>query len=1059
MTSRRTRATRGLLALAASAAAFVGAAALPAASVAADAPATCPAAVTYDPSILSFDQYWAAVKGGTLPADLTPSVPGQASPSELAPLAVTPLGAGGTGAGGGATPGGVGSDPANPTGRNQSDVLLSYADYLVKATASNPRVRVVPKEIGTSSLGKRIAFYAVGTPVNIANLDDGRDDAAFWRGVRAGDIPEDQGLDAAAERPAFGWITATPHGGESAAGESITRQLYELAARTDCANVKRVATLDLFLQLVRNPDGRDAVTRYTAYGFDPNRDFGTRNYVENSAFIPKMNDYPGLFFIDAHQQGGAAYFFPPNEDPVHHEISSFSLDTIQNKIGPSLQRAFNDTSTLYNNYSQYDLFTPEYGDTVPSLIMGAAGMTYEKGNAEVYPKQVYDHFLAIDTTINTIANDKVATTRAWVEQWQDAVQQGADCVLQPNKLVSPLHDEVNPIPADKRVCGYFFRPGEHTGDVAKLLTEMQQVGVKVFRLNADTTLKGVQEYGKTAGTQTLPAGTLYIPMAQGMKHWIQAVMGENPFIPYPFYYDVVTWSYGLQRGLAGDGYLTDATSVPTDLTQIGTPDLGGAPSGRSKVFAFNTDSAKSLLLAADLLDKGVDVSRGTTAFEAGGTRYLTGAALVDGDALAAKGVDLNALAKARQTPVQALDRYPVARKRMTAPKIGLYTGSATVPPNPLYRGTSGNLTADGYCGASSAANFCEALFVLRVKEGLSGSVVRPITSAQIDAGELTSGGYTAIINPNYALSTTSRTAVQAFVSGGGRYVGSGANGTSSATNAGLSSITTNPVPSTMRTPGSTYDATFDTSDPVAWGFDRGGWIYRQSGDPMYDPASVTGATAAVVRYASDLNSDASLKGQKYGLSVNATGPGLLDGRPAVAGTALGAGRSTVFGWNVFFRAWKDQDERLLLNAAMFPTTPTLPADAAPAKVTPETIADAPKALTAKTTVEAEPALPKAERPKVRKATTKRQHDTTKDFQLVVARKHLAGLKRAVKAAKLPKALRGKVAYKASGAKVRVVTLTIRDARASDDFHDRHDWVDRLMKQVRKQGVKVRMGQL
>lgn len=77
----------------------------------------------------------------------------------------------------------------------------------------------------------------------------------------------------------------------------------------------------------------------------------------------------------------------------------------------------------------------------------------------------------------------------------------------------------------------------------------------------------------------------------------------------------------------------------------------------------------------------------------------------------------------------------------------------------------------------------------------------------------------------------------------------------------------------------------------------------------------------------------------------------------------------------------------------------------------------------------------------------------------MARKHLAGLKRAVRAAKLPKALRGKVAYKASGAKVRVVTLTIRNARASDDFHDRHDWVDRLMKQVKKHGVKVRMGQL
>ncbi len=58
------------------------------------------------------------------------------------------------------------------------------------------------------------------------------------------------------------------------------------------------------------------------------------------------------------------------------------------------------------------MFTPEYGDTVPSLLMGAAGMTYEKGSDENYGKQVYDHYLAIDTTINLTSNDKVNLTRS-----------------------------------------------------------------------------------------------------------------------------------------------------------------------------------------------------------------------------------------------------------------------------------------------------------------------------------------------------------------------------------------------------------------------------------------------------------------------------------------------------------------------------------------------------------------------------------------------------------------------------------------------------------------------
>ena len=114
-----------------------------------------------------------------------------------------------------------------------------------------------------------------------------------------------------------------------------------------------------------------------------------------------MNQYPGVFFIDAHQQGERATSSRPTRTRSTTRSATFSLDFIQNDIGPALQRRVQRPERLtYRNYNQYDLFTPEYGDTVPSLLMGAAGMTYEKGTSEIYGKQVYDHYLAIDTTIN-----------------------------------------------------------------------------------------------------------------------------------------------------------------------------------------------------------------------------------------------------------------------------------------------------------------------------------------------------------------------------------------------------------------------------------------------------------------------------------------------------------------------------------------------------------------------------------------------------------------------------------------------------------------------------------
>ena len=159
----------------------------------------------------------------------------------------------------------------------------------------------------------------------------------------------------------------------------------------------------MFIQPVTAPDDRDHNVRTTGVGLRPEprprhraRCRRTRRCSTSTA------TYPGLFFIDAHQQS-SGYFFPPNEDAALNEISHFALDLIQNVIGPGIQQQFNDQSGQYRNYNTYDLFVPEYGDTVPALLMGSAGMTYEKGTNENYGKQVYDHYLAMDTTVNVVA--------------------------------------------------------------------------------------------------------------------------------------------------------------------------------------------------------------------------------------------------------------------------------------------------------------------------------------------------------------------------------------------------------------------------------------------------------------------------------------------------------------------------------------------------------------------------------------------------------------------------------------------------------------------------------
>ncbi|HEY3086890.1 MAG TPA: hypothetical protein VGJ59_02370 [Jatrophihabitantaceae bacterium] len=842
---------------------------------------------------------------------------------------------------------GDGLSGSTPSAKKTAD-LTAYMRAVVDAVNAHGGSRVAARMVqeGTSVLGVPFYYVVIGTPGNIANLDAGRNDQVFWRGLIDGTTSPKEALAQVGERLAFAWITGAPHGNEPAGGEASVKELYELAARTDCDNTARLASLDTFIQPVTAPDDRDHNNRTTAWSFDPNRDRGTIRMPENRALISAITRYAGLFFIDAHQQS-SGYFFPPDQDAALNEISHPALDAIQNVIGPAIQNAFNDQTGQYRNYNTYDLFVPEYGDTVPSLLQGGAGMTYEKGNNENYGKQVYDHYLAIDITVDVVADQKDSLLTDWIGQWPEAVDQGENCVVQENTQVSPPvvdQYEIGQSSIDQEpntdVCGYYYLPGKHAGDVADTVAELQLVGVRVYRLDHSVTVSSAHRFGDFAvdtppgqspvrtATVTLPAGTLYIPLSQGTKHWIQAVLGENPYLPFNYFYDEVTWSYSLLRGFAGDGFLTQPLPQSAKARLIDAPQLGAVPPTPHDLYAFDTDSAAALAMVNQLLGQGATVSRAATAFDATGVHFGTGAALVSGMPLAT----LAGEAARWQTPVYGLSGYPVAHRVVALPKIAIYTGGTTVPTNPAFPGSD-----DGYCRSTT---YCEAMFDLTQREGVPTSQIGQLTSTDLANGVLSSGGYTVLVDPGSTISATTPVgtagtpaqAVQAFVNAGGTYLGSGAGGATSARNAGITTLNTTTI-SGITTPGSTFDATWNTDDPAGWGMDAGGWIYRESSnDPSFDPATLAGdggsippaTPVATFAAAGDCGGPAGF-GNCYGYEVNANAN--LPGRPAVVDQPFGAGHAIMVGFDPWYRSWTVQEERLVLNALLYPGGSAAPVSA------------------------------------------------------------------------------------------------------------------------------------
>jgi hypothetical protein len=949
----------------------------------------------------------------------------------------------------------LGGTATGTTNRHPTANLNDYMDAVAGATSGNPRVKMITRQIGTTNLGRPFRYAIVGTPDNINNLDSGRNDAGFWRGVREGTIPAEEGEAQASERPAFIWLTATPHGNEPAAGEALSRLAYEMAARTDCHNQQRLQNLDTFITVVTNPDGRDNNVRTTAYGFDPNRDFASRNQDVNLYRGDEIFKYPGPIYVDAHQQS-SGYFFPPNEDAVHHEVSNFSWQFIQNTIGPALQKKFNDQTSQYRNYNAYDLFAMVYGDSVPSVQLGAAGMTYEKGSSENYGKQVYDHYLALDETANIVSRDKADIMSDWSAQWEEAKEQGEQGILPQNHLVSPLNPTIiDQPPTGPSVFGYYYLPNNHSGDTAKLMRELLVTGVHVYKLDSPVNVPAAHTFGPggyaDSSPQTLPAGTLWIPSGQTNKHWIQAILGEDPFMPVAYHYDVVNWSWSLARGQSGNGYLTQAMPSAA-MTEITTADLtGGVTNPGAPVLAFATDSAQGLAMVIDLARQGVTVSRSEAAFDAGGVHYPTGTALVDASTLGA--VDIAATSNDRKVPVQGLASYPVSRKQLATPKIGLFTAATTVPSNPLQKGAG-----TGQCSGA----YCEALNVLSASTGLKfpaqtvppdapnpNAVIYPVTTTDLNNGTFNAGGFTALINPGATISSTAPTGctvacvtnLQAWVNAGGNYVGSDAGGLTTARNAGFttSNTTATNVPpfndgtpatvcptapsAAFDTPGVFLQGDFNaTTDPVAWGFDNGGFIYRNAnGNPVWDPNTLTPSDKVAASY--------STPGGAFGYTCNAThvnsgdfnaaNPGdrpELPGRPAIVDQAFGAGHATELGFNPWYRAWNDISWRSALNAALYPNGLSIPTG--PRKAGQDDTAPAKKPTA------------KAKLPRVANRPAITSHDAAlKDIRVVAVTGHrMKGLHRILRKSKAPSSVvsRAKFTHEYGND-----VLTIRGERIAD----------------------------
>jgi hypothetical protein len=461
-------------------------------------------------------------------------------------------------------------DPGGENGEVTTDQAYQYMDAVDRASD-----RVVTGALEQRSVqGRELRWAIVGDEDNV----DGHSLRKIKKAAQELRDPRTSPGEARkiAERyPAILWAASNVHGGEESGTDASLRVLYELADRDDCAATQILDNAIVVLLPIQNPDGRELDTRQNAYGFDMNRDWFARTQPETDAKIEMLREFPSPLFIDAHEfTGENDYFFPPNADPVYHEITDESIDWINNVYGASMAAEFERQGIPYFNRDIYDLFYMGYGDTVPATGFISAGMTFEKSTDDPIEQRAYQQYLTQWVSISQGAIRKETILRQWAAAWREAYDQGKAGRLEPNELVNP-GELVNQVP-DIRVRNYFIteRRDSKQDEVRAMIRRLQRMDVDVYKLREGVSVPDFTPYGRRTRDVRMPAGTWYVPMDQMQKHWIQAMLHEDTYTPFPYFYDVTAWSQPLLFNVAG-GYSGKRLDVKT--SRAGELDDPGGP--------------------------------------------------------------------------------------------------------------------------------------------------------------------------------------------------------------------------------------------------------------------------------------------------------------------------------------------------------------------------------------------------------------------------------------------------------------------------------------------------
>ncbi|MEX1100853.1 MAG: M14 family zinc carboxypeptidase [Actinomycetota bacterium] len=465
------------------------------------------------------------------------------------------------------------------------EVTTAESDaYLGAVAAASPRV--ITDSLGTSWQGRPIRYAILGKPSNVTPAGLASIRAATAK-IRDPQTPDGEVAELAKTTPAILWIAANVHGSEESGTDASLQALYELADRDDCVVRNVLNNAIVVFVPVQNPDGRELDQRRNIYGFDLNRDTHVRTQPETDARVELMRRYPPLLFLDDHEFGFFRSFFPPNNDPQYQETDETVIEWIEDLYGAAFAAEFVERGWDFFNGSVYDFFAPQFGDTLGAMGFQGAGMTIEVYNGTTIERRSTKHLVIQWIAVTQAAANKERLLNELHLIFAKAVRQGEIGLLERNRRY--FNPQRKPrMKVDRRPLRHYFFPpqADKQPELRRLIRRLQRMDVRVDRLDAPLQVPDFRAYGRDPAPRMLPAGTYWVPMAQPQKHWIQAMLNENTYMPTLFTFSLSGWSLpllaNLDGGMSGEELHPAASTAPA----VAEPAPPGPPAGAPRIGLF-----------------------------------------------------------------------------------------------------------------------------------------------------------------------------------------------------------------------------------------------------------------------------------------------------------------------------------------------------------------------------------------------------------------------------------------------------------------------------------------